>query len=248
MPEAAANANSHHWRVSPCEQLPGPWYLNIVDKADADLFSSSWSLFHTGAHSLLYKADGSTCGMAKLIKPRSMPRDQLRKYWHAQAYREYMGGLFLRRLGLITPRNLGWGVALSPFSRFDSALFMAPIKNFRSGLTVIRQEQKTQERQDFLERVASGVAAIYGNGHVHKDCHFDNICRLDDGRIVWIDNDVRKTRSHKALMQGFDKTIALLRKTAGQDLAPGEWRYFLQKMKDSSFRHPHGEMLRNEIQ
>lgn len=236
------------WRFTPAEQLRGPWYLYLDDNADSDQLNRDWQPLRIGAHSLLFQSQAPIPWLIKLIKPRSVPRDQLRKYISAQARREYIGGNYLRELGLTTPTSHGWGIALSPLSRFESVLFMEPLADFVSGLTLVRSERQSEERRRFLTSVAKDVAIIYGNRYIHKDCHFDNVCWLGDGRLAWVDTDIRRARGQQALVLGLRKSIELLRKTAGSHIENDEWRFFLQTINDQLDGYPNGVQLSHEIQ
>lgn len=234
--------------MTPAKQLPGPWSLHMDRGAGDDPFNHEWRLLRTGPHSLLFRSPAPDPWIIKLIKPRSTPRDQLRKYINAQARREYTGSHYLRKLGLTTPATHGWGIALSPCSRFESVLFMEPLPDFISGLSLIRIERQPTKRRQFLERLAADVATIYGNSYIHKDCHFDNVCWLGDGRLAWIDNDIRPTRSGSALAHELRKSLDLLYKTAGAHIENEEWRFFMQKMNNRLENHPDGARLSHEIQ
>lgn len=247
MTRQTATTAARRCHVAPRIELPGPWCLQIDRRAGNESFDYEWRLLRTGPHSLLFRSQGPNPWIIKLIKPRSTPRDQLRKYFHAQALREYAGARHLNRIGLLTPATHGWGVALSPWSAFESVLFMDPLPDFISGLAVVRTETRADIRRHFLNQLAAGVAAIHGHDYIHKDCHFDNVCWLGDGRIAWIDNDIRKARSATALTRGFKKTLALLYKTARDHIPNDEWCFFVQQLKIRLKDYPNGTILCHEI-
>lgn len=124
---------------------------------------------------------------------------------------------------------------------------MERLVNFTSGLEVIRKERDASRRAQFLELVAAGVATIYGHGFLHKDCHFENVCWLDHGPLVWIDNDVRPCRTASASRTGLKKTIGLLKNTARDDLSKEEWQTFRQVLYGKLATQPLGARFTDEI-
>lgn len=188
---------------------------------------AEWRLLHRGPHSYVYSVvEAANSYVAKLVVPRSRPRDNLRKYGHCQALREFRSALMLQALGLRTPNVLGWGLSLSPAARFESVLFMDHLPDCTSGLSLIRHEKDTAVRHDFLDRFARQLATLHGAGLIHKDCHFANLCVDQDNELIWIDNDVRRPRNARGRRHGLKKTMALLAATARNDLTAAEWTRF----------------------
>ncbi|MBO9469664.1 hypothetical protein J7355_06100 [Endozoicomonas sp. G2_2] len=214
---------------------------------DPGAIGNDWHLLRDGPHSRILEHRQAPAAVVKLIEPRSKPRDWLRKYGLSQARREHVGSTILAELGLPTPEIYGWGVTLAPTARYESILFMEQLQNFTSGLAVIRQERDAVRRRQFLELVAAGVAKIYGNGYLHKDCHFENVCWLDHGPLVWIDNDVRRSRDLSASRTGLTKTLRLLKNTARNDLSNTEWQGFRQHLYGKLATQPLGVRLADEI-
>lgn len=229
-------------------ELHGTWQLQAARGWSHAALAQPWTLLRDGPHSLLFRVGGPPGLIVKLIRPRSVPRDSLRKYVHSQARREFRGGQLLSEIGLVTPTPRAWGVALSPLARFESLLVMDELAAFTSGLTIIRRWQDTGLRGQFLNAFATQIADLYGHGYIHKDCHFENICRLSDGRLAWIDTDVRRTTRPSTQRRGLRKTLALLRATARDDVRPGEWRLFTSTLVHRLATHKIGKGLVHEIQ
>lgn len=213
---------------------------------------AQWQLLHAGSHSRIYKIqneDGppeSGC-VAKLTRPRSMPRDTLRKYIECQAYREYRGHHLLNRTGLNTLTVWGWGLALGLRAEFESILLMEPLPPCISALRLIRQETAAAVRFEFLESLADELARMHVNGYIHKDCHFDNIRVLDDRTLLWIDNDIRQPSRWSACRRGLDKSINLLRTTARTAVSDQEWRHFQDALKTRLSQLPNGDRFLHEL-
>lgn len=226
---------------------PGAWRLWL----DADFVppasAGEWQLRHRGPHSLILDLADTDHALAKLIRPRSRPRDDLRKYGYSQALREYRGAQQLQWLGLATPDMRGWGVCLTPFSSFESVLFMRDLAPFTSALTLIREERNRARRLRFLERFADQLATLHGSGWIHKDCHFDNVCLVDDDRLVWIDTDIRRASRPSAARDGLRKTLKLLDTTARGALSASEWKAFREHLRAALRRWPDGEYLAHEV-
>ena len=206
-----------------------------------------WGIRHRGPHSLILELAAEQPTLAKLIQPRSRPRDDLRKYGYSQALREYRGAHRLQALGLATPAMHGWGLCVTPFSSFESVLFMQDLAPFTSALTLIRENADRARRQRFLERFAEQLGALYGSGWIHKDCHFDNVCLVNDDRLVWIDTDIRWARRRSARRDGLRKTLRLLETTARGALNTAEWAVFREQLCHALARWPDGEYLAHEV-
>ena len=225
----------------------GPWRFRLAPDVDLPGAVTGWRLLYEGAHSRIYRLEAAAL-VVKLAEPRSRPRDDLRKYVMCQARREYRGAAFLNALGLDTPDMRGWAVSLAPGAHYESALFMRPLPPFVSGLRLLRSESDADRRAAFLARLASELGTLFGHGFVHKDCHFDNLCVRDDGRLVWIDCDIRRPGSAARRRQGLRRALALLRRTARNDIGEREWRIFKQQFGEALAHAPNGPSLIDEIQ
>lgn len=229
----------------------GGWCLRLPSQQALPRNPAQWHLLHTGPHSRIYEihhqGDGSTACVAKLARPRSVPRDTLRKYLACQAYREYNGHHLLDGIGLQTLAVRGWGLTLAPWAEFESVLLMEPLPPCISALQLIRQETDTAIRLSFLESLADELARMHVNGCIHKDCHFDNICVLEDQSLLWIDNDIRRPSRWSACRHGLQKSITLLRTTARTAINGQEWRHFQNALNNRLSQHPDGERFLHEL-
>jgi len=223
------------------------WRLALASDFQPAVDPSKWHLLHRGPHSRIYHVHGTTPCVVKLAMPRSKPRDNLRKYVACQAKREFRGNRTLASIGLRTPTVYGWGVTPSPFAYYESALFMRPLPDFKSGLTVIRKENDAAKRRHFLDTLAEQLACLQGNGYIHKDAHFGNLCVPGDGSLVWIDNDIRRPATISARRSGLAKSLRLLEKTARDAVAPHEWQFFNHRLRTCLARWPKGEELAHEV-
>jgi len=226
---------------------PGAWRLWLDTDFVPPASAGEWQLRHRGPHSLILDLAGADRTLAKLIRPRSRPRDDLRKYSYSQALREHRGAQQLQTLGLATPAMRGWGICVTPFSSFESVLFMRDLAPFTSALTLIREETSRARRLGFLDRFADQLATLYGSGWIHKDCHFDNVCLVDDDRLVWIDTDARRTHRREVRRDGLRKTLRLLETTARGALSAAEWEAFRAHLHAALTRWPDGEYLAHEV-
>lgn len=225
----------------------GAWRLALHGDFMPPVSAAGWRLRHRGPHSRIFELTDTDAVLAKLIRPRSRPRDDLRKYGYCQALREHRGALQLQALGLATPKMRGWGICTTPFSSYESVLFMRDLAPFTSALTLIREESSAARRLRFLARFADQLATLHGSGWIHKDCHFDNVCLVDDDRLVWIDTDIRRADRRKARRDGLRKTLRLLETTARGALSAAEWKAFRDHLHNALTRWPDGEYLAHEV-
>lgn len=226
----------------------GLWRLHLRDGMRLSAASAHWHAIHQGPHSRIFRVDGADEPyIAKLIIPRSRPRDNLRKYGLSQAWRETKSNAELAHLGLHTMPVHGWGVSAWPTAPYESVLFMQPLPRTTSGLDLIRNEQDSRRRRAFLARLARDVACMLNNGFIHKDAHFDNVCLRADRELIWIDNDLRQPRTRAALRKGLGKMLSLLKTTARSDLRPDEWHFLTHTLTDWLNQSPQGRGLIDEI-
>lgn len=239
-------ANRARWIGGPIGPASGPWRL-VADRGLRLPSADAWHPFTEGPHSRLYQLELDTPILAKLVVPRSQPRDSLRKYVNAQARREWLSAHRLAEAGLTAPAVHGWAYSLSPFARYESILFMEKIEGYRSSLQFIRQSRDRAARQQFFAALAADMARLHGHGLVHKDGHFDNIGRLGQQSLVWIDNDIRHAGTPKALATGFKHMRTMLRRTARDAVSEAEWRDFDHRLRAELARWPRARMLTDEV-
>ncbi|MES1941150.1 hypothetical protein T5B8_12968 [Salinisphaera sp. T5B8] len=209
--------------------------------------AAGWRPFKQGPHSALYRIDAPPPLLAKLVRPRSQPRDSLRKYVTAQARREYYSAYKLQAAGLNTPAVHGWGVSLSPLASYESVLFMAEIADYRSSLAFVRECTDDALRALFFQRLAVDIARLHGHGLIHKDGHFDNIGWVGQQSLIWIDNDIRHAPRRSRLRAGFRHMQRMLQRTARNAVDAREWRYFNDCLRGELARWPNARTLIDEV-
>lgn len=228
------------------------WCLRIQPGVKLPRESAQWQRLHSGPHSRIYGLQNETglsetvC-VAKFARPRSVPRDSVRKYAACQAYREYRGHHLLADAGLNTLAVRGWGLTLNPRAEFESVLFMDPLPPSMSALQLIRQETDTETRLGFFDSLADELARLHAGGRIHKDCHFDNIRVLADRTLLWIDNDIRRPSRWSTCRRGLNKSITLLQTTARTAVSNEEWHYFKDALKTRLSQLPDGEHFLHEL-
>ncbi len=165
----------------------------------------------------------------KLIKPQTNPRDAIRKYFRSQAKREFTASLKLQSIGIATPAVFGYAFSISPFSRYESILFMEYKTCVLNGIEYLAKADDAQLRKDFLKNVAGDINTMYENRLHHRDCNFSNILVVEGVSPVWIDNDVKIIRSNSELRKYFGETLNRLEKAYTNNLLTSdEWNYFEQ--------------------
>ena len=207
----------------------------------------SWQPFAKGPHSKLFRAPVSTPILAKVIRPRSQPRDTLRKYINAQARREWRSAFRLQHAGLATPRVHGWAVSVAPLASYESILFMDEIEGFQTSLRFIRESENPTARLVFFENLATDMARLHGHGLIHKDGHFGNIGWGTGDQLIWIDNDIRMAGTHAQLEKGFLHMRQMLRRTARTNVSDTEWQHFDQCLRTQLGRWPKARPLITRI-
>lgn len=241
------SAFTTHWSTHTIPVATGLWRLHLGAEVQVSRSDAHWHDIHRGPHSRIFRLDGATPCIAKLIIPRSQPRDSIRKYGFSQAWRETKSNRILAHLGLKTVTVYGWGVTTSPLARYESALFMQPLPKVTSGLTFIRTQQDTQLRSGFLRKLAQQLACILSHGFIHKDSHFDNVYITADQALFWIDNDLRQPRTLAGRREGMGKMLSLLKTTARADLQRHEWQFLTHELKNCLNQSPQGQELADEI-
>lgn len=152
----------------------------------------------------------------KLIRPRSLPRDAVRKYFRCQARREYEAARQLQHWGIPSIHVYGWGLALAPRARYESMLLMAYRPDCRNARRYLEANPDSDVQWRLLDAIAGDVAAIYARGHHHSDCHLGNVLVDVAGNRSWVDNELRLIRGSAPLARRFEQTLALLDRSLKQ--------------------------------
>lgn len=164
----------------------------------------------------------------KVIRPQTQPRDALRKYFRSQAKREFTASLKLQSIGISTPAVFGYGYSVSPFSRYESILFIEYKKGMLNGFEFLANTRDGALRKDFLKNVARDIKIMNKNNLHHRDCNFGNILVGEGMNLLWIDNDVRHIKNRQELHGYTDATLLRLGKAYERGvLTEDEWKYFI---------------------
>ena len=163
----------------------------------------------------------------KLIRPQTNPRDTIRKYFRSQAKREFTASLTLQSIGIATPTVFGYAFSVSPFSRYESILFVEYIRGAANGMEFLANTCDSALRKDFLKNVAGDIRTMYKNRLHHRDCNFGNILVGKGLNLLWIDNDVRPIKNRQELHEYTDETLLRLGRAYKRGLLTEvEWKYF----------------------
>ena len=164
-------------------------------------------------------AKNSPADAVKLIRPRSLPRDTLRKYMACQAQREYRAARQLADWDIPSVTVHGWGFAFAPRAPYESMLLM----EYRPGCTNARAYLEDNPDDDtrwrLLDAIASDVAQIYRRGYHHNDCHLGNVLVDRKGNRTWVDNELRRVYNRKSLWRRFEQTLDLLDRSCKQSIS-----------------------------
>lgn len=209
----------------------GQWRFYLPRNEVIPVLSSA-QLQYRGPHSRIMSHPGRDDLITKLIIPRSVPRDPLRKYANSQALREYRSAQRLAQIGLTTPDVLGFGISLWPRAPYESMLFMKKLNIIGTAHSRLKIATDNAERTRILSGVAEGAAHIYANGLSHRDCHMNNVGFTDSGQFVWIDNDIRRPQSLKRLRHDMHKSLHLLDTTSRHFRRDGEWPVFIKHFEN----------------
>jgi hypothetical protein len=183
---------------------------------------SSMKKLHVTQYASVIEYDKNRNIAIKLIQPQRFPRDMLRKYFFSQAKREFKASLRLKTWGLSCPDVFGYGFSLSPFSRYESVLFVEYKNGAVTGQDFLNAQKAPNLRKSFLQNVANDLTVIYKNGWHQKDCRFGNMLAGPQGEVIWIDNDLKRIRNRKATDKYFSQTLKRLQKSAGDSLSNAE--------------------------
>jgi hypothetical protein len=199
-----------HQADSPQERLRVPGH-------QPSLFSTLFSLFYVL---------GNQTVIAKLIKPKSFPKDYLRRYvWDAEAVRVYWSSVQLNAIGIATPEPLGFSVILNPFSPYES-IYYAMYKADAITLKTYLPRLSEDERRQLLANIARDYAHMINQHFNLKDLHFENILVRHQDERWWIDTDLRRIRSRHRLLAEIRREMSRLKRRTTDVLYPEEWDYF----------------------
>lgn len=197
-------------------QLPDPAHAELV---------------YEGTYTRIWRHPDHGRVVSKFCWRKTVPRDNLRKYWASQARREIMANRIMQRLGMTTAELLGYGVPVAPWARLESLLFMQELPEHDTMRVVLRAITDNAHRVALLDRVAADVAAIYASGYHHKDCHLENVLRLRaSDKLIWIDNDLRYCTRRRQARQRLAVSLRQLVDTSPGFISTAEWRLFAQSL------------------
>lgn len=181
---------------------------------------------YAGSHTRIWRHPDRAGLVTKVGLLKSAPRDVLRRYWSSQARREIRATAVMRGMGFATPELLGYAVPVAPWQRYDSVLFMQALPDHETLRVFLRRCHDATVRAAILDEVARGVATIYAAGYHHKDCHLENVLRREDGRLIWIDIDLRHTRKPTVQAKRLASSLDQLADTSRDFVGADEWRRF----------------------
>lgn len=215
------------------------WFLSrgVPRELPADM-ETDGRLVYAGRYTRIrhYEAMGDL--VAKMAFLRSKPRDFIRRYYSSQARRETRATAIMQSLGLVTPQLMGFAVPLAPWRRWDSILFMKPLPAHDTLRMFLRLCEDAAQRRDILTEVGTGVARIYAAGYHHKDCHLENVLRSRQGRLIWIDHDLRYTRRREVQIPRLISSLDQLLDTSPDFIQPAEWRLLGNVIEHGMARSP----------
>ena len=207
-------------------RAPTPWdarYIRQVLNADT-VNESSYAVIIAAAHP-------SSAAAVKLIRPRSQPRDTIRKYYRCQAFREYDAAHRLAQWSIPSIPVHGWGVALAPNAPYESMLLMDYKPGHSNARRYLEDETDSHAQWQLLNAIAEDVATIYMHGYHHNDCHLGNIIVDQTGNRTWVDNELRRIRGRDSLLRRFDQTLGLLDRSVKQAVSPRMKHAFLTRCR-----------------
>lgn len=181
---------------------------------------------YEGTHTRIWRHPDRADLVTKRGMLKSAPRDVFRRYWSSQARREMRATAVMRRLGFDTPELLGYAVPAAPWQQTDSVLFMRALPAHETLRVFLRRCHDYTARSVVLDAVARGVATIYAAGYHHKDCHLENIVRSEDGRLIWLDSDLRHTDKPATQATRLASSLDQLVDTSPDFVSAAEWRRF----------------------
>ncbi len=163
--------------------------------------------------------------LAKLMKPKSFPKDHVRRFFmRAEAYRVFWSARRLRIIGVDTPEPLGFSIILNPFTGYES-IYYAEYKKSYTNVSQYIQNLSDIERLVVFKNIAIDYAKMI-NGKIHfKDLHFKNVMIKKDSALCWVDTDIRYIKSPQGLLQKIHREIAKLKHRSANILTAQEWDF-----------------------
>ncbi|MES1951274.1 hypothetical protein S4A8_10471 [Salinisphaera sp. S4-8] len=214
------------------------WWLDEAIALRQPDFANAQTIYE-GSYTRIRRHPGQPALISKLSWVKSAPRDNVRKYWAAQAKREMAANRIMQRLGIRTATLIGYGIRLMPWSRLESLLFMDELPAHDTLRVVLRRLTDEHGRALLIDRIAQDIARLYRNGWHHKDCHLENVVlpRTDAARpnasypdLIWVDNDLRYSARAEVLRRRFDGSLRQLAYTSRDFISPAEWQVFAQRL------------------
>jgi hypothetical protein len=164
--------------------------------------------------------------IAKLIKPKSFPKDYLRRYLlDSEAARVFWSTVQLNAIGISAPEPLGFSVIFNPFSRYES-IYYAAYKTDTISLKTCLPRLSESDRRHLLANIARDYAHMINQHFNLKDLHFENILVGHQIQRWWIDTDLRRIRPLHRLLAEIRRELSRLKRRTTNVLNPEEWDYF----------------------
>lgn len=190
--------------------------------------------------SLFYVLDNQKV-IAKLIKPKSFPKDYLRRYLlDSEAARVFWSTVQLNTIGIAAPEPLGFSVMLNPFARYES-IYYAEYKADTITLKTRLPYLSETDRRHLLANIARDYAHMINQYFNLKDLHFENILVGHQDEHWWIDTDLRRIRPLQRLLAEIRRELSRLKRRTTDVLSPKEWDYFNAQVAQNThvIRIPH---------
>lgn len=192
---------------------------------------STAELLHTGPHSRIWRHPGNPGLVSKLFLLKSPLRDGFRRYWQAQAQREFRSSMVLQQLGLATPTMVNYFIPAAFWKPQDSLLFMRELPPHQMLSTWIKQNRDESQRLALIKRLACETGQIYIAGQHHKDCHPENVLVSPEQRLIWIDCDLRATKKAQLQSKRLQKTLYKLVGGWPEYFSEAETHYFADSIE-----------------
>lgn len=151
-------------------------------------------LYKEQEYSRIYRAGDK---LLKVCCVQSWPKDVIRKYFaKSQADRERKSAEMLAGLGLNTPQSYFCAFSLSPSNRFESMHEMSFLDHHEHLNKHLSQRQDSEE---IVRLIAADLAIMTNNMLCLKDFGLGNIMYDPNGKIFWIDNDIKEFSDRRLL-------------------------------------------------
>jgi len=175
--------------------------------------------------SLFYLLDNQDV-IAKLIKPKSFPKDYLRRYLlDAEAARIFWSTVQLSAMGIPAPEPLGFSVVLNPFACYES-IYYAAYKADAISLKTCLPRLAENDRRHLLANIARDYAHMINQHFNLKDLHFENVLVRNQDERWWIDADLRRIRPLHRLLAEIRRELSRLKRRTNDVLSSEEWDFF----------------------